>query len=76
MVIDTARPHHTPPFYNRHTRDNEAPLPRRKWGLVDLRPVESVGSGEAVQQSARIGARLLVVNRDDGDLEDGVSEMR
>ena len=37
--------------------------------------VRSVGPGESVQQSARVGVRLLVVNRDDGDLEDGVSEI-
>lgn len=38
-------------------------------------PVESVGPVEAVQQSVRVDVRLLVANRDNGGLENGVGEM-
>ena len=63
-VADTTLPHHTPPFCSRRTTPTR-PHPRRGgWGLVDLRPVESVGPDEPVQQRARVGVRSLV---DDGD---------
>nr|DAV39964.1 MAG TPA: hypothetical protein [Caudoviricetes sp.] len=71
-MADTTH-HRAPPF--NHLRRTEAPPPRRRWGLVVLRPVESVGPGEAVQQSARAGGRPLIVGGDEGDLEDGAGKV-
>lgn len=34
-----------------------------------------MGPNETVQQSARVGVRIPILNRDDGDLEDGVGEI-
>lgn len=73
----TPHSHHTPPFNHLQQthNDDEAPPPRRRWGLVLLRIVGSVGPGEAVQQSVRVSGRVLVDDGDEGDLGDSVSEV-
>lgn len=48
---------------------------RRRWGLVIIRPVESVGVDEPVQQSARVGVRSLVDDGDQRDYEVRVGEI-
>nr|DAF93811.1 MAG TPA: hypothetical protein [Siphoviridae sp. ct0eR1] len=64
-------------------RPSTAGAPRRQkphllvedGAFVVLRVVKSVRPREAIQQSARIGDHLPVVDRDEGDLEDGVGEI-
>ena len=75
-MADTTHPshtHHTPPF--QHLRRTEAPLSTGEWGLVVLGTAKSVGPDETVQQSTRLGVRLLILDGDDGDLEDGMGQV-
>lgn len=60
MVIGAARPHHAPPFYSGRTTTARPHPHRGEWGLAVLKPVESVGPGEAVQQGARVGDLLAI----------------
>ena len=73
VVTGTTRPRRPPPFHGEHTTTTRPPLRRRR-GPAALGAVESVGPDEPVQQSARVRARLLVVDGDDDDLEDGAGE--
>ena len=66
---------HTPPFYSRHNTTTRPHLLVEGRASSSSGAVESVGPNETVQQGVRVGVRLLVVDRDEGNLEDGVGEI-